>query len=226
IRVQAGGVEADVPLVLAVRPAVSSPTGDFLQVDSLPAGKEPWAPTARRNSRGEVEIYFAAAAQLQSDLHRLVSTDGITFRYDGLVLQHDADPCAPQGSGIENVSIVPRADGPGWRMFFAAGSCPCYGWQVFSAVSTDERTWVKEPGVRLSNGGTLPPDAPAAPPWPAGEGMVIEQQPSGQWRMLVGAYEHVMPAEDKFQIIEWRSPDQVNWSYVGPMLTTRDMPAG
>jgi len=216
LRVQAGGLEAQVPLVLAVRPLLSSPTGDFLRFDSLPTASSPWAPTARRNSRGELEVYFAAwteatPGQIRADLHRFVSSDGITFRYDGVVLQHDDSLCAPQGSGIENVSIVPRVDGPGWRMFFSSGSFTCYGWQVFSAVSTDERTWVKEPGVRLSNGGTLPPEAPVSPPWPAGEGMATEQLP---------------PYENKFQIIEWRSPDQVNWSYIGPMLTTRDMPVG
>ena len=56
--------------------------------------------------------------------------------------------------------------------------------------------------------------------------MVTEQLPSGEWRMLVGAYEHLTPYQNKFQIIEWRSPDQVNWSYIGPILTTRDMPVG
>ncbi len=226
IRVQAGSIEADVPLVLAIRPTASSPTGDFLQFDSLPAGTEPWAPTARRNSRGQVEIYFAAYAQLQADLHRLVSTDGITFHYDGVVLQHDLDPCAPQGSGIENVSIVPRADAPGWRMFYAGGSFNCYGWQVFSAVSTDERIWTKEPGVRLTNGGTVPPDAPVSAPWPVGEGIVTEQLPSGEWRIVVGGYEQILPYENQFQIVEWRSRDQLNWSYVGPVLTTREMPPG
>ena len=230
LRVQAGGRETQVPIVLAVQAIVSSRTGDFLQFDSLPAGGTPWAPTARRNSRGELEIYFAAfvgstTEELRSDLHRLVSSDGITFRYDGVALQRDPDECAPRGSGIENINIVPRADGAGWRMFFSAGSFICYGWQVFSAVSTDERTWVEESGVRLTNGGTIPPDASSPPLWPAGEGMVTEQLPSGEWRMIVGAYEHVTPREDKFQIIEWHSADQVNWSYVGPILTTRDMPA-
>ena len=231
LRVQAGGLEAQVPVVLAIRPIVSSPTGDFVQFDSLPAGRAPFSPTAHRNSRGELEVYFAAYPlnastwdDTRSDLYRLVSSDGITFRYDGVALRHDDSLCAPQGSGIENVSIVPRADGPGWRMFFSAGSFACYGWQVFSAVSTDERTWVKEPGVRVTNGGTL--GAPSFGPWPAGEGMVTEQLPSGEWRMILGGYEQILPHEDKFQIVEWRSPDQVNWSYVGPMLTTRDMPAG
>jgi len=230
LRVQAGALEAQVPIVLAVRPIASSPIGEYLQFDSLPTASTPWAPSARRNSRGELEIYFGAFVQTTSDgarsnLHRLVSTDGITFRYDGLVLQHDDVLCAPQGTGIENVSIVTRPDGLGWRMFFAAGSFNCYGWQVFSAVSTDERTWVKESGVRLSNGGPLPPDAPVTPPWPAGEGMFTEELPTGEWRMIVGTYEHILPIENKFQITEWRSPDQVNWSYVGPILTTRDMPA-
>ena len=230
VRVRAGGLQADVPLVLAVRPVVSSPIGDLLQFDTLPTGATPWAPTARRNSRGDFEVYFGGFIEStpgdpRGDLYRLVSTDGVTFRYDGVVLEHDADACAPHGAGIENVSIVPRADGPGWRMFFAAGSTNCYGWQVFSAVSTDERTWVQEPGVRLSNGGTQPPDAPVTPPWPAGEGMFTERLPTGEWRMLLGAYEHILPNENKFQIIEWRSPDQVSWSYVGPILTTREMPA-
>jgi hypothetical protein len=55
--------------------------------------------------------------------------------------------------------------------------------------------------------------------------MVVDQPPSGGWRMLLGAYEHLDPYEDKFQLIEWDSPDQVNWTYQGPVLTTRQMPA-
>lgn len=42
--------------------------------------------------------------------------------------------------------------------------------------------------------------------------------------MLVGAYEHLNPEENKFQIIEWDSPDQLQWTYGGPVLTTRQMP--
>lgn len=231
LSVRLGQLEVSVPVALAIRPVASSVTGDFMQLDSLPAGRAPWAPTARRNSRGEIEVYVAAFPLVftnqnenRADLHRLVSTDGAAFRYDGVVLRSDDDVCALQGSGIENVSIAPRVDGPGWRMFYAAGSYPCYGWQVFSAVSTDELTWVKESGVRLTNGGTLPPAAPIYPPWPVGEGMITEQLPSGEWRMLVGGYEQIQPFEDRFQVVEWRSPDQLNWTYVGPVLTTRDMP--
>jgi hypothetical protein len=231
VRVRAGGVEADVPIMLAVRPVVSSPVGDYLQVDSLPAGTFQFSPSARRNSRGQMEIYFAAYPQnagtwsaLRTHLHRLVSSDGVRWVYDGVALQHNDSLCTMDGNGIEDVSIVPRADGPGWRMFFSAGGFNCYGWQVFSAVSADERTWVKEPGVRLTNGAAPPPAAPSAVPWPVGEGMVTEQLPSGEWRMIVGGYEHILPREDKFQLVEWRSPDQLSWSYVGPVLTTRDMP--
>ncbi len=157
--------------------------------------------------------------QFRGNLHRLVSNDGVNFQYDGVVLQHNDSLCSLEGSGIENIDIVPRADGPGWRMFYAAGSFTCYGWQVFSAVSNDGRSWVRESGVRLSNGGGV-----AVPvPWPAGEGMVTELLPSGQWRMIVSTYEHLTPYENKFQITEWRSPDQLNWTYVRPVFTTRQI---
>ena len=108
-------------------------------------------------------------------------------------------------------------------MLYAAGSNKCYGWQVFSAVSADGRHWTKEGGVRLGNGGT----GTAWPPWPVGEGMWVDRLPNGEWRMIVGTFEHITPAEtNKWQIAEWRSPDQLTWTYMGTVLTTRDMPAG
>ncbi len=131
--------------------------------------------------------------------------------------------CSPQGQGIENTVIVPRADSIGWRMLYAAGSNRCYGWQVFSAVSVDGRIWSKEPGIRVSNGGS----GPTWPPWPAGEGMFVDRLPSGEWRMIIGSFAHVSPPEtNTWQITEWRSLDQLEWSYVGPVLTTLDMPQG
>jgi hypothetical protein len=233
LHVSAGGAVAVFPVAVAVPPAVSSPMGDFLQVDSLPPG-QPWAPSGRVNSRGQFELYFAQATtdsedRMTEDLHRLVSEDGIHFRYDGLVLQHDATECSLTGFGFENVAIVPRQEAPGWRMYVAAGQFDCYGWQVFSAVSTDERNWTLEPGIRLWNGPTQQPvkDVPDVY-WPTGEGMVVDRAPAsegGGWRMLVGAGEHLDPYEDRFQIIEWDSPDQLNWSYRGPVLSTRQMPA-
>lgn len=231
VRAEAAGVLAELAIVVAARMTVISPIGENLRVDSLPANTSPWAPSARVNSRGQVEVYFAAyqfdslASENRGDLHRLVSDDGQVYRYDGVALRRDDDPCAPHGSGIENVTIVPRTDGSGWRMFFAAGSFPCYGWQVFSAVSQDERSWEKEPGVRLSNGGSLPPDDPVTPPWPVGEGMEMDRLASGEWRMIASTYEHVLPRVDKWQIAEWRSSDQLSWRYVSTVLTTREMPS-
>ncbi len=228
LRVVADTVTASLPIVLAVRPIASSAVGDILNADSLPSATSPWAPSARLVQGGVVEVY-AALADLsssipRSSLHRFKSLDGVNFTYDGLVLDHDADSCALNGTGIENVAIVRRGDAAGWRMYYAAGSNDCYGWQVFSAVSADGRTWVKEPGVRLSNGGPVPPDLPHTPPWPVGEGMVVDQLPSGEWRMIVGSYEHALPTVDKWQIAEWRSSDQLVWSYVGLVLTAGDMP--
>jgi len=110
-------------------------------------------------------------------------------------------------------------------MFFAAGSNACYGWQVFSAVSTDGSTWSKEPGVRLSNGSTGPKGPPPYPPYPVGEGMWVEPLPLGGWRMLVGTQEHVQPPNTTWQIAEWTSPDQLNWTYQRTVVTTRQMPA-
>lgn len=109
-------------------------------------------------------------------------------------------------------------------MFFAAGSNDCYGWQVFSAVSSDERTWTKESGVRLGNGGTLPPDAPVYAPWPVGEGMVTDRLPDGSWRMIVSTFEHVAPSDAKWQILEWRSQDQMTWAPLRTLFSTRDLP--
>jgi len=180
---------------------------------------------------GQVELYFAGyspnpdpAGYLQANLYRLVSSDGNQFAFDGMVMAHDSSYCDAIGSGIENIDIVPRADGPGWRMFFAGGSFACYGWQVFSAVSTDERTWTREPGVRVSNGGPLPPDPPNGAPYPTGEGIVTEALPDGTWRMTVGGYEPLTPSENKFQIVEWRSSDQLHWTYARSVLTTRQLP--
>jgi hypothetical protein len=109
-------------------------------------------------------------------------------------------------------------------MLYAGGSFTCYGWQVFSAVSSDERTWTKEPGVRISNG--LPLSQPLGTvPWPAGEGMVVDQLVSGEWRMIVSTYEPLQPSENKFQITEWRSLDQLSWTYVRTVFSTRQLPA-
>lgn len=223
--VTAGSYHASLPVVIAVRPRLLSDPSLPLDVDSLPDGLIPWAPTLVKNGSGEFNLYFAgyrdAAGHLggrRGDLHRLVSPDGVHYRYDGVALERDAFPCSPRGTGIENVAIVPQDDGTGWRMFLAAGSNECDGWQVFSALSDDEDQWSFEPGIRIPNG--------TSPRWPSGEGMSLERLPSGEWRMLVGSYEHITPAEDRFQITQWTSADQVTWTYGGPVLTTRQVGPG
>jgi hypothetical protein len=233
LRVRYGLLSASRPVALAVRPIVTPSLGEYLQLDSMPTGAGPWASSLRRNPSGEYEVYFADYVAdtanpgfFRSHLHRIVSSDGLHYRYDGIVLAHDDSLCGLNGSGIENVAVVPRAEGGGWRLYYSSGSFPCYGWQVFSARSTDGRNWTKEPGVRLSNGGPVPPAAPVTPPWPVGEGMVVEQLPSGEWRMFTGGYRHMQLPEDKFQIVEWRSTDQLVWTYVGPVFTTDELPAG
>src|SRR5207244_1808112 len=113
-----GGTHAtSIPIVVAVRSLTSSQAGDFLQVDSLPTGTFPWAPTARVNDQGITELYFTAyetaplaPEHILGDLHRLRSNDGITFAYDGVALTRDSIQCSLAGSGIENISIVPRSD--------------------------------------------------------------------------------------------------------------------
>jgi hypothetical protein len=225
-----GSAQARIATIVAAAPVPSSALGEFIVVDSFPNGTiTGWAPTLRRNASGEVELYAGTFSTLpdstgftRGDLSRFVWTGGADFRYAGPAIRHDDDICSPQGQGIENIGIVPRADGPGWRMFYAAGSNKCYGWQVFSAVSLDEVNWTKEAGIRLSNGSI--PGVTFGATWPVGEGMVIDRLPSGEWRMIVGSFEHVSPPENKWQIAEWRSTDQLDWVYVGPVITTRDLP--
>lgn len=54
--------------------------------------------------------------------------------------------------------------------------------------------------------------------------MDVDRLPNGEWRMIVSAYERTLPAEDVWQITEWRSTDQLTWRYVGLALSTRDAP--
>ena len=240
IRVSLGAASTTVPLAVALPAVVWPPQAESLWVDSFPtiftdsgpvpaSSVKPFAISLRRNSRGQTELYVSlnvtGVSQAFEDLHRYVSDDNAHFRYDGLVLRHDTlTTCGLLSYGIEQIAIVPRSDGPGWRMYFAGGNFNCYGWQVFSAVSTDERKWTIENGVRLDNGGSYPPAPPVRQQWPVGEGMVVDQAPNGEWRMIVGGYQRVTPVENKFQLVEWRSTDQLNWRYVGPVLTTAQMP--
>jgi len=44
--------------------------------------------------------------------------------------------------------------------------------------------------------------------------------------MITAGFEHVTPTQNVWQIVEWRSADQITWNYMGPVLSTRSMPAG
>jgi hypothetical protein len=224
---RAAGVESRVPIAVALPAQLSSDSADRLTIDGLPPDTADWwAPSARLNSRGQVEVYAAAYRTIPPDslpvgsLYRLVQVnpgDPLHFQFDGVVLQPEADPCSLMGSGIENVAIVPRAEGEGFRMLLAAGSFECYGWQVFSAVSPDERSWSVEPGIRVPDGPLPDPNGapPDSSPWPVGEGMAIRRLPStGEWQMIVGGTVpvHGRDASD-LEIVEWRSRDQLTWQY-------------
>jgi hypothetical protein len=229
-----GPVRQTLGVAIAVPPRTDYPLGQPLVFDSLMAGAYRWTPSARRNSGGAIELYLTqypypdSGGWPRGDLYRFVSSDGLHFHNDGMALPHGDDPCGPDGSGVENVVITPRSDGRGWRMYYAAGSWGCFGWQVYSATSTDERTWTKEPGVRLSNGGELysPPTPPSQVPWPVGEGMVVDHLSDGRWRIITASFEHVLnPAPDShWQISEWLSGDQLSWTYNGILLGTDAMP--
>ncbi|HET8648893.1 MAG TPA: hypothetical protein VFL95_02540 [Gemmatimonadales bacterium] len=228
-----------VPIAVAVPPVLQRGDDDRLKVDDMHGLTAEWAPSARVAPDGRIEIYFAGTSgertptgNSRTNLYRVSAdpaghTDDpteLTFHFDGLMLPHDSADCAPNGDGIENIVILPRNDAAGWRMLYSSGGFTCYGWQVFSAVSADGDHWTKESGARIPNGGPLPPAPPQGGPWPSGEGMWAEQLPGGEWRLLVGAYEPITPPDPRFQIVEYRSTDQLNWHYVGPVLTTSELP--
>jgi hypothetical protein len=223
------GLTARIVVAVALPPVLAETDPVPMQIDSIggPPGN-PWAPSARINSRGQTEVYVSVQRYeglfIKETLQRYVSDDGQQFRFDGVVLQPEPGSCSLRSTGAENIAIVPRSDAPGWRMFFAAGANECYGWHIFSAVSSDERTWSVEPGLRVDNGWGLAPVRSGNPYWPQGEGIVIDRLPGGEWRMIQGGYERLDPVDTRFQITEYRSTDQLEWRYVGPVLTTRDLP--
>ncbi len=153
------------PFALGLVPQASSAAGEFVSLDSFPTGYRMWAPSARVNTQGATEVYLTGY-QLVPDsngvgpgaLHRLASDDGASFRYDGVVFDLPQPGCDLVCSGYENIAVIPRDDGPGWRMFVAAGSTG-HLWLagILRGVHGRAVTWTMEPGIRIANGGPLPP---------------------------------------------------------------------
>jgi hypothetical protein len=56
--------------------------------------------------------------------------------------------------------------------------------------------------------------------------MVIDQLPSGEWRAIVGSFQHDALDTTNWDITEWRSLDQLAWTYMGPVLSAGAMPPG
>ena len=209
-------------VAVALRPRVVDAPA-LVPVDSFAKGAGQWAPTVFARADGIVELYHAAYARdtlsgrTHSNLNRLRSTDGgLTFVNDGVALERSADDCQPDGWGIENVAIMPRADSSGYRMLYASGSY-CTGWSVKSAVSPDGRSWTKEAGVRIGD-----PTGAAGAAFSAGEGISVLRDSTGTWRLWAGVY---VPDEG-WGIEEWRSSDQLSWSRHRRVFTPRANPIG
>ena len=56
--------------------------------------------------------------------------------------------------------------------------------------------------------------------------MVIDQLPGGEWRMVVGGYEPIPSPPNRFEIVEYRSTDQLAWTYQGVQLAAAELPSG
>src|SRR5260370_41580886 len=158
---RAAGVESRVPIAVALPAQLTSDSADRLTIDGLPPDTADWwAPSARLNSRGQVEVYAAAYRTIPPDslpvgsLYRLVQVstgDPLHFPFDRVVLQPEADQCSLMGSGIQNVAIVPRAEGQGFRMLLTPCSFNRPHSHVLSAVSPHAPSRVAATEVHVSD---------------------------------------------------------------------------
>ena len=212
------GLRMLLPVAVALPPEVpSGPLPTALFMDSI-LGGVPWAPTLRRADDGTVELYLGVIAGWKESLVRLRAGGDNVFHVETTVFTPPVDDCDRFGTGFEHVAIVPRAEASGWRMLFVGGG-PCHGWTVYSAVSPDARAWAVEQGKRVGNGAELL--------WSQGEGIEVDRLPNGDWRMLTGGIVPATPpVANVYEILEWRSHDQLTWSYVGKALSKDDMPEG
>jgi hypothetical protein len=175
----------------------------------LPDSVSPWAPTLVAAPNGTTRLYFGAYKPSpadvidRADLDYFESTDGQLFTYRGIAIPHGPAATDLYGWGIENIAIVPRNDGPGFRLYFAGGSTTL-GWQVFSAVGDGVGQWTTEAGIRLPNDGGNSPE---------GEGMVVVPREGGGYRMIEGSMVMTKVASGSWQIVEYQSDDQLNWTF-------------
>ncbi len=220
LQVQLGAVHTSVPVAIALQPQVTPVEDVIVEGDTTWMG-DPWAPSADTAPVGGIELYFgnyvydSTTESNRANLERLVSSDGLHFQHDTLMLPHGADIDQDDGRGIENAVVFPAAGGSGWQMLYAGGN-EASGWSVYGATSVDRRSWVKN-GQVIGNG------YPATTR-PAGEGLVVDRLSDGTWRLLMGAYEPSPSTTNTFSITEWHSTDQVSWSFVGSLVSAPDVP--
>ena len=220
LEVSLGALQARVPVAIALRPSVGAIEDVIVQGDTSWMG-DPWAPSADTAADGSTELYFgnyvydSTTDDNRANLERLVSSDGLHFQHDALMLPYGVDLNQEDGRGIENAVVFPAADGNGWRMLYAGGN-ETSGWAVFGATSVDRRSWTKD-GQMIGNGY---PNAVR----PVGEGLIVDKLPDGSWRLLMGAYEPAPSTTNTFSIAEWRSTDQLTWAFVGSRLSALDLP--
>jgi hypothetical protein len=218
LEITTGGLRTLLPVAVALPAEIpSGPLPTPLFMDSV-LGGVPWAPTLHRAEDGSVELYLGVIAGWKESLVRLRADAQNFFHVETTIFTPSADDCDRFGTGFEHVAVIPRAEAPGWRMLFVGGG-PCSGWTIYSAVSPDAREWTMEPGQRISNG--------AERMWSQGEGIEVNHLPGGEWQMITGGI--VPSTEGKgnvYEILEWRSPDQLTWSYAGKAIGLEDMPDG
>lgn len=209
VDIRSGSFQLTKRLRIYVAPELIAREASGVELVGLPDTVNPWAPTLVAAPNGTTRLYFAAYKPSpgddvdRADLDYFDSADGHVFTYRGTAMPRAPAVTDPFGWGIENVAIVPRNDGPGNRMYFAAGSTTL-GWQVFSAVGDGVGPWTPEPGIRIGNDGGESPQ---------GEGMVVLPKEGGGYRMFAGSMYVTKVSSGSWQIVEYESNDQLNWTF-------------
>lgn len=222
VSVDVDGLHAQVAITPVVAVEVLEGSISGFTISGMPDSISVGPPTAISMPNGDTRLYFTGYAPdptqyppFSGDLHYAVSPDGVQFAYAGVALRRDA---VYRSQGIENVAMVPRDDGPGCRLFAAAGAS-WWIWQVFSAVADDCTSWVWEPGPTVPGEVNSDFDRRGI-----GEGMYTWQDSSGIWWMLVGAHS-LEPEDDRVWTVGlYRGTSQRQWAFVRTIF--RPGPAG